>query len=101
MQEARTLLGGQRVAVMVKIEKPAAVARFDEILEVVDGIMVARGDLGVEMDSWELPAIQKRMIRRCRVAGKPVIVATPDAGIDDREPAADAGRGLGRRQRDL
>ncbi len=61
---------------MVKVEKPAAVARFDEILAVVDGIMVARGDLGVEMMSWELPPIQKQMIRRCRQAGKPVIVAT-------------------------
>ena len=74
--EARALLGDHRVAVMVKIEKPAAVARFDEILDVVDGIMVARGDLGVEMDSWELPAIQKRMIRKCRQNAKPVIVAT-------------------------
>ncbi|MEM7422897.1 MAG: pyruvate kinase [Pseudomonadota bacterium] len=74
--EARALLGDSRAAVMVKVEKPAAVRRFDEILEVVDGIMVARGDLGVEMMSWELPPIQKRMIRRCRQTGKPVIVAT-------------------------
>ena len=74
--EARELLGQHRVAIMVKVEKPAAVRRFDEILEIVDGIMVARGDLGVEMQSFELPAIQKRMIRRCRQVGKPVIVAT-------------------------
>lgn len=74
--EARELMGDHKVAVMVKVEKPAAVTRFEEILDVVDGIMVARGDLGVEMMSWELPAIQKRMIRRCRQAGKPVIVAT-------------------------
>ena len=74
--DARKLLGERRVGVMVKVEKPAAVARFDEILAVVDGIMVARGDLGVEMMSWELPPIQKRMIRSCRQAGKPVIVAT-------------------------
>ncbi len=74
--EARKLLGERQVGVMVKVEKPAAVARFEEILAVVDGIMVARGDLGVEMMSWELPPIQKRMIRRCRQAGKPVIVAT-------------------------
>ena len=74
--EARSLLGEHKVAVMVKIEKPAAVARFEEILDVVDGIMVARGDLGVEMDSWELPPLQKRMIRRCRQVAKPVIVAT-------------------------
>ena len=74
--EARRLLGDSWVGLMVKIEKPAAVARFEEILEVVDAVMVARGDLGVEMDSWELPAIQKRMIRRCRREAKPVIVAT-------------------------
>lgn len=74
--EARKLLGDRQVAVMVKVEKPAAVTRFDEILDVVDGIMVARGDLGIEMMSWELPPIQKRMIRRCRQEGKPVIVAT-------------------------
>ena len=68
--EARELLGDHRVAVMAKVEKTAAVKRFDEILDVVDGIMVARGDLGVEMMSWELPAIQKQMIRRCRQVGK-------------------------------
>ena len=74
--EARDLMGDRRVAIMVKVEKPAAVKRFDDILDIADGIMVARGDLGVEMMSWELPAIQKRMIRRCRQEGKPVIVAT-------------------------
>lgn len=86
--EARTLVGDDPVAIMVKIEKPAAVARFDEILDVVDGIMVARGDLGVEMDSWELPAIQKRMIRRCRASAKPVIVATQmlESMIDSPQP---------------
>jgi len=74
--EARELIGDRNAAVMVKIEKPAGVARFDEILEVVDGIMVARGDLGVEMPIAELPPLQKRMIRECRRVGKPVIVAT-------------------------
>ena len=74
--EARELIGGRTVAVMVKVEKPACVARFDEILEVADGIMVARGDLGVEMDIAELPPLQKRMIRECRRVAKPVIVAT-------------------------
>ncbi|MCL5778199.1 pyruvate kinase [Limibaculum sp. FT325] len=74
--EARELIGERKVAVMVKVEKPAAVQRFSEILKVVDGIMVARGDLGVEMDIAELPPIQKRMIRECRRAAKPVIVAT-------------------------
>ena len=74
--EARELIGNRNAAVMVKIEKPAGVDRFDEILDVVDGIMVARGDLGVEMPVAELPPLQKRMIRECRRAGKPVIVAT-------------------------
>lgn len=74
--EARVLIGDRKIAVMVKVEKPACVARFDEILDLVDGIMVARGDLGVEMPVAELPPLQKRLIRACRRAGKPVIVAT-------------------------
>jgi pyruvate kinase len=74
--EARELIGDHKVAVMVKVEKPACVTRFDEILGLVDGIMVARGDLGVEMPVAELPSLQKRLIRECRRAGKPVIVAT-------------------------
>ncbi|MEM6489198.1 MAG: pyruvate kinase [Pseudomonadota bacterium] len=74
--EARKLIGRRKVAIMVKVEKPAAVQRFAEILDVSDGIMVARGDLGVEMDNADLPPIQKRLIRKCRAAGKPVVVAT-------------------------
>ncbi|MEM9783753.1 MAG: pyruvate kinase [Pseudomonadota bacterium] len=74
--EARELIGNRKVAIMVKIEKPAAVQRFDEILDVVDGVMVARGDLGVEMDNADLPPIQKRLVRKCRAAAKPVVVAT-------------------------
>ena len=73
--EARTLADG-RAAILAKIEKPAAVDRFDEILAVSDGIMVARGDLGVELPLQQVPPIQKRLIRRCRAAAKPVIVAT-------------------------
>jgi pyruvate kinase len=73
--EARELADG-RAAIMSKIEKPAAVTAFDEILEASDGIMVARGDLGVELPVTSLPPIQKRLNRACRNAGKPVIVAT-------------------------
>jgi pyruvate kinase len=73
--EAKALING-RAAVMSKIEKPSAVERFDDILEVSDGIMVARGDLGVELPVSAVPPIQKRMVRRCRSAAKPVIVAT-------------------------
>ena len=73
--EARELVDG-RAAVMAKIEKPSAVGAFDRILECVDGVMVARGDLGVEMPVQNVPPIQKRLVRACRRAGKPVVVAT-------------------------
>ncbi|MEP3347312.1 MAG: pyruvate kinase [Litoreibacter sp.] len=75
VNEARELAAG-RAAVLSKIEKPAAVEAFNEILAVSDGIMVARGDLGVELPVHAVPPIQKRLIRRCRAVAKPVIVAT-------------------------
>lgn len=73
--EARQLAKG-RAAILSKIEKPAAVKAFDAILQVSDGIMVARGDLGVEMPVTSVPPIQKRLVRGARSAAKPVIVAT-------------------------
>jgi pyruvate kinase len=73
--EARALAKG-RASILSKIEKPTAVERFDDILTVSDGIMVARGDLGVELPVSAVPPIQKRLVRRCRSVGKPVIVAT-------------------------
>lgn len=73
--EARELAKG-RAAILSKIEKPAAVDAFDSILKVSDGVMVARGDLGVELPVQCVPPIQKRLIRACRAAAKPVIVAT-------------------------
>ena len=73
--EARALARG-RAALMAKIEKPAAVKAYDAILQVSDGIMVARGDLGVELPVYTVPPIQKRLIRGARAAAKPVIVAT-------------------------
>ncbi len=73
--EARELVKG-RAAIVAKIEKPAAVDAFREILDAADGIMVARGDLGVELPVQALPPIQKRLVRGCRNVGKPVIVAT-------------------------
>ena len=73
--EARKLVAG-RAAIMSKIEKPAAVDAIEEILELSDGIMVARGDLGVEEPLEKVPGIQKRLVRLAREAGKPVVVAT-------------------------
>jgi pyruvate kinase len=73
--EARELAKG-RAAILSKIEKPAAVKAYDAILAVSDGIMVARGDLGVELPVHSVPPIQKRLVRGARAAAKPVIVAT-------------------------
>jgi pyruvate kinase len=73
--EARKLVGG-RAGVMVKLEKPSAIQHLDQIIELADGVMVARGDLGVEMPPEDVPMVQKQVVRACRVAGKPVIVAT-------------------------
>ncbi len=73
--EARTLIGG-RAGVMAKIEKPAALNSLDGILEIADAIMVARGDLGVELPLETVPARQKQITRAARKWGKPVVVAT-------------------------
>lgn len=75
IKEARSL-AGDRALILSKIEKPAAVESFDDILAVSDGIMVARGDLGVELPVQRVPSIQKELVRMCRSVGKPVIVAT-------------------------
>src|SRR5205807_8757882 len=64
------------IPVIAKLEKPEAVVRLDEILDVVDGVMVARGDLGVEMAPEKVPLIQKRIIAKCNDLGLPVITAT-------------------------
>ncbi|WP_230531399.1 pyruvate kinase [Microvirga roseola] len=65
-----------RALVMSKLEKPQAIARLDEIMEISDAVMVARGDLGVEMPLEKVPGIQKRIVRTARRLGKPVVVAT-------------------------
>ena len=65
-----------RVGLMSKIEKPQAIERIDEIIELSDALMVARGDLGVEVPLEAVPGLQKQLIRACRRAGKPVVVAT-------------------------
>ena len=73
--EARKLARG-RAAVMAKIEKPTAIQYLSDIIELSDGLMIARGDLGVEMPVEQVPGLQKRILREARAAGKPVVVAT-------------------------
>ncbi len=73
--EAQAIIQG-RAGIVAKLEKPAAIACLYQILAVADAVMVARGDLGVEMPAEQVPAIQKRIVRACRRLGKPVIVAT-------------------------
>jgi pyruvate kinase len=75
VSEARKLIGN-KAWLISKIEKPSAVQYLQQIIDLSDALMVARGDLGVEMLPEEVPAIQKQMVRLCRAAGKPVIVAT-------------------------
>ena len=85
--EAKKLIGG-RAALIAKIEKPSAIECFDEILEIVDGIMLARGDLGVEIPPEDVPSTQKKVVRKAREAGKPIIVATQmlESMIDNPRP---------------
>ncbi len=85
--ETRKIIAG-RAALMAKIEKPSAVELMAEILDHVDGIMLARGDLGVEIPPEDVPAVQKRIVRQTRYAGKPIIVATQmlESMIDNPRP---------------
>jgi len=75
VHEARALING-RAAVLSKLEKPAALDRLDEIVQASDAIMVARGDLGVELPPERVPGTQKRILRVCRQHGRPIVIAT-------------------------
>jgi pyruvate kinase len=75
VREVKDIVAG-RARVLAKIEKPAALDVLDEIIEAADALMVARGDLGVEVPAEQVPIIQKCIVRACRAAGKPVVVAT-------------------------
>ncbi|WP_431984778.1 pyruvate kinase [Streptomyces qinglanensis] len=79
---------GRRLPVLAKLEKPQAVANLEAIVDAFDGIMVARGDLGVEMPLEQVPLVQKRAVKLCRRNAKPVIVATQmlDSMIDASRP---------------
>lgn len=87
VEEGRKLVAG-RAGIMVKLEKPQAMKDLDEIVELADAVMVARGDLGVECPPEDVPAFQKQIIRSCRKEGRPVIVATQmlDSMIDAPTP---------------
>ena len=79
VQEIRKLLnenGGERVQIIAKIESQEGIDNFEEILELADGIMVARGDMGVEIPMEQVPVVQKHFIKRCNAVGKPVVTAT-------------------------
>ena len=86
LRDALDELGVKDQPVIAKIEKPQAVENIDEILEVVDGIMVARGDLGVEMPLEQVPMIQKRLIKAANRTGRPVITATQMLDSMERNP---------------
>lgn len=72
----RLVAAGVNTKVIAKVEKPEAITNLEEIIRETDGVMVARGDLGVEVPSENVPLLQKRMVRLCNRAGKPVIIAT-------------------------
>ncbi|MSR85176.1 pyruvate kinase [Candidatus Uhrbacteria bacterium] len=88
IKDLRGLIGEAPIRLMAKIEKPEAVEHMDEIIAEVDGIMVARGDLGIEIPAEKVPVIQKILIEKCLRAAKPVIVATQMLDSMIRNPRA-------------
>ena len=96
--EARELADG-KAAIMAKIEKPSAIADLDDIIDESDGLMIASGDLGVEMPLEQVPGLQKHILRSARQAGKPVVVATQMLESMIEAPVPTTGRSLRRGDR--
>ena len=94
LDELRDLLTRKKskACVVAKIEDQAAVESIEDIIKTADIVMIARGDLGIEVPMEELPIIQRRIVKSCIRLGKPVIVATHLLGIDDHQPDSDPGR---------
>jgi len=76
IKRIKELLGKSEIEIVAKIETREALEHIDEIINIADAVMVARGDLGVDLDVEELPLVQKKLVRKCNEAGKPVIIAT-------------------------
>ena len=87
IRELKELTKG-KVRCMAKLEKPSAITHLDDIVKLSDGVMVARGDLGVEMNPWDVPVIQKRIVETCKRFSKPVVIATQmmESMIDNPTP---------------
>ena len=95
LRNVREIISGatHHPMLIAKIEKPQAVENFEQILAAVDAVMVARGDLGVEMPLEEVPMIQKRIIQTNQAGGKTGHHRNPDAQLDAGKPQAHTGRG--------
>ena len=86
MRTALDIFGGKDIMIIAKIENRQGIENLDKILKIADAVMIARGDMGIEIPAWEVPGVQKKMIRQCQQAGKPVVTATQMLDSMSRNP---------------